>query len=143
VSIAHATVGEGYPVIVGGSFMIHLEEDWNNPGWGSYIGNLAKHFEVIRYDQRGNGMSDWDNVEISFERMVDDLSAVAQCYEYDKFAIFGASQAVAVSIAYARQNPEKVSHLLLFGGFTRGRRVIGGSEGKAESEAMATLYRQW
>ncbi|UCH40271.1 MAG: alpha/beta fold hydrolase [Gammaproteobacteria bacterium] len=143
VSIAHAKVGEGYPVIVGGSYMTHLEGDWNNPGWGTYIGNLAKHFEVIRYDQRGNGMSDWDDVKISFERMVDDLSAVARCYDYDKFAIFGASQAAAVSIAYAQRNPEKVSHLVLYGGFTRGRRVIGGPEAKAESEAMATLYRQW
>jgi len=142
VSIAHTEVGEGYPLVAVGSWMSHLEEDWSNPMWGHYISNLAQDFKVIRYDQRGNGMSDWDNVDISFDRMVDDLKAVIDCYDYEKVALFGPSQAASVSITYAQQYPEKVSHLILYGAYARGRCKRGNPEGIEESKALVTLIRQ-
>jgi class 3 adenylate cyclase/pimeloyl-ACP methyl ester carboxylesterase len=142
VSIAHTKVGEGYPLVAVGSWMTHLEEDWANPMWGHYLSNLAQDFTVIRYDQRGNGMSDWDNVDISFDRMVDDLKAVIDCYDYEKVALFGPSQAASVSIAYAQQYPEKVSHLILYGAYARGRCKRGSPEGIEESKALVTLIRQ-
>jgi pimeloyl-ACP methyl ester carboxylesterase/DNA-binding winged helix-turn-helix (wHTH) protein len=142
VSIAHAEVGKGYPIVAVGSWMSHLEEDWSNPMWGHYISNLAQEFTVIRYDQRGNGMSDWDNVDISFDKMVDDLKAVVDCYDYEKVALFGPSQATSVSIAYAQQYPEKVSHLILHGAYARGRCKRGNPEGIEESKALVTLIRQ-
>jgi pimeloyl-ACP methyl ester carboxylesterase/DNA-binding winged helix-turn-helix (wHTH) protein len=142
VSIAHARVGAGYPLVITGSWMTHLQEDWKSPGWGQTLSDLANDFELIRYDQRGNGMSDWDNVEIEFDRMVDDLEAVITAYKHDKVAIFGPSQAAAVSIAYARRHPDKVSHLVLHGGYPRGRRRRNNPETTAESEALVTLIRQ-
>ena len=142
VSIAHAEVGKGYPLVAVGSWMSHLEEDWSNPTWGHYIRNLARDFTLIRYDQRGNGMSDWNNVDISFDRMVDDLQAVIECYGYEKVALFGPSQAASVSIAYAQRFPEKVSHLILFGAYARGRCKRGTAEGIEESKALVTLIRQ-
>jgi len=141
VSIAHARVGAGYPLVITGSWMTHLQEDWKNPGWGEYLRYLANDFELIRYDQRGNGMSDWDNVEIEFDRMVDDLEAVIASYEHEKVAIFGPSQAAAVSIAYASRHPDRVSHLILHGGYSRGRRRRNNPETSAESEALVTLIR--
>jgi len=142
VRIAYAEVGEGYPLVAVGSWISHLEEDWSNPMWGHYLSNLAQDFTVIRYDQRGNGMSDWDNVDISFDRMVDDLKAVIDCYAYEKVALFGPSQAASVSIAYAQQYPEKVSHLILYGAYARGRCKRGNPEGIEESKALVTLIRQ-
>ena len=142
VSIAHAEVGEGYPLVAVGSWMSHLEADWSNPTWRHYISHLAQDFKVIRYDQRGNGMSDWDNVDISFNKMVDDLTAVIDCYGYEKVALFGPSQATSVSIAYAQQYPEKVSHLILHGAYARGRCKRGNPEGIEESKALVTLIRQ-
>lgn len=142
VSIAHTEVGEGYPLVAVGSWMSHLEEDWSNPTWKHYLSNLARDFTVIRYDQRGNGMSDWDNVDISFDKMADDLKAVIDCYDYEKVALFGPSQAASVSIAYAQRFPEKVSHLILFGAYARGRCKRGNPEGIEESNALVTLIRQ-
>jgi pimeloyl-ACP methyl ester carboxylesterase/DNA-binding winged helix-turn-helix (wHTH) protein len=141
VSIAHAQVGNGYPLVFTGSWMTHLEEDWKDPGWGP-LRHLAREFTLIRYDQRGNGMSEWDKVDISFERMVDDLKTVIDSYDHDKVAIFGPSQAAAVSAAYAARYPQKVSHLVLYGGYPRGRRRRGDPESFAESEALVTLIRQ-
>ena len=141
-SIAHAEVGEGYPLVAVGSWMSHLEEDWSNPMWGHYLRHLAGDFRLIRYDQRGNGMSDWDNVDISFDRMVDDLKAVIDCYDCDKVALFGPSQAASICIAFTRKYPEKVSHLILYGAYARGRCKRGNPAGIEESKALVTLIRQ-
>ena len=142
VSIAHARVGNGYPILVGGSWMTHLEKDWENPGYGHYLSRLARDFTLIRYDQRGNGMSDWDDVEISFERMVDDLACVIDSNHLETVAIYGASQAASVAIAYACNHPGRVSHLVLHGGYPRGRRRRGDPDAAAESEALVTLIHQ-
>jgi pimeloyl-ACP methyl ester carboxylesterase/DNA-binding winged helix-turn-helix (wHTH) protein len=142
VSIAHAQVGSGKPLVLVGSWMTHLEKDWENPAWGHHLAHLAKDFTVIRYDMRGNGMSDWDDVEISFEKMVDDLGSVIDYYEHRKVAILGASQGAAVAIAYIRQHPGRVSRLILYGGYARGRRRRANPEAVAESEALVTLIRQ-
>jgi pimeloyl-ACP methyl ester carboxylesterase len=142
VSLAHCEVGSGNPLVITGSWMSHLEEDWNSPAWKHYLSQLAQNYQLIRYDQRGNGMSDWDNVDISFEPMVDDLEAIIDYYGHDKVAIFGPSQAAAVSIAYACRYPERVSHLILHGGYSRGRCHRGDPNGPAESQAFVTLIRQ-
>ena len=142
VSIAYADVGTGYPLVFAGSWMTHLEKSWEVPGWKHFLTHLPKTFRLIHYDQRGNGMSDWDNVDISFEKMVDDLERVIDCYDYEKVAIFGPSQAASVSIAYTVRHPERVSHLVLHGAYARGRRRRGKPEDAAESEALVTLIRQ-
>ena len=141
-SIAYADVGEGLPLVIAGFWMTHLEEDWKNPVWKPYLSHLARDFKIIRYDQRGNGMSDWDNVDISFDKMVDDLEAVIDCHDLEKTAILGCSQAAAVSIAYTLRHPDKVSRLILYGGYPQGRRQRGDAEAEAESEALVTLIRQ-
>ena len=141
-SIAYTQTGQGYPMVAVGSWMTHLEYDWSNPVWGPFIRHLSDKYALIRYDQRGNGMSDWHGIEISFERMVEDLEAVIGCFNYDKVALFGPSQAAAVSISYALNHPHRVSHLVLLGSYARGRCKRGTSEGKSESQAMVTMIRQ-
>jgi len=143
VSIAHASVGNGYPLAFANSWMTHLTKDWDSlNSVRPYLADLSKTFRLIRYDQRGNGMSDWKNVVIEFERMVDDLECVIDCYPCEKVAVYGASQAASVSIAYAIRRPEKVSHLILYGGYARGRRQRGDLSATAESEALVTMIRQ-
>ena len=142
ISIAHAQVGSGPPLIVTGSWITHLVEDWGEDGWSRFLSELARNFTLIRYDVRGNGMSDWDNVEITFEKLVEDLGLVIDAYDYDQVAIFGPSASAAVSIAYSLQNPERVSRLVLYGGYAQGVRHRGNPGEIAESEAMVTLIRE-
>ena len=141
-SIAHATVGEGYPLVFAGSWLTHLEQDWSSTFNRPYFEQLARYFHLIRYDQRGNGMSDWNVERIDFESMVDDLELVIDQYDYDKVALFGASQAASVSVAYACKYPERVSHIIIFGGYARGRKKRGNADDAAESEALLTLIRK-
>jgi pimeloyl-ACP methyl ester carboxylesterase len=143
VSIAHASVGNGYPLAFANSWMTHLTKDWDSlNSVRSYLTDLSKSFQLVRFDQRGNGMSDWKNVVIEFERMVDDLERVIDCYPFEKVAVYGASQAASVTIAYAIRRPEKVSHLVLYGGYARGRRHRGDPSAADEGEALVTLIRQ-
>ena len=125
-----------------GSWITHLEEDWGDLGWAKFMAELARDFTLIRYDVRGNGMSDWDDVEIGFEQLVDDLASIVDCYDYEQVAIFGPSASAAVAVAYSLQHPGRVSRLILYGGFARGKRRRGDAGGRAESEAMATLIRE-
>lgn len=143
VAIATAEVGAGYPVVCAGSWLTHLERDWDPLNTDSgRLGSLARLVRLIRYDQRGSGMSDWKNVTIDFERMVDDLERVIDAYRQEKVALYGRSQGAAVSVAYAARRPERVSHLILQGGYARGRRRRGDLREANESEALVTLIRQ-
>ena len=121
--------------------MTHLEWDWESPSYRDYLSHLSSHFNVIRYDQRGNGMSDWDDVDIVFEKMVDDMECVIDQYDHEHVAILGMSQGASVAIAYMMRRPDKVSHLILNGGYARGRRRRGSPKDQAESEAMVNFVR--
>jgi pimeloyl-ACP methyl ester carboxylesterase len=140
-SIAHAAAGEGYPLLFAGSWMTHLEMDWESPAYGDYIRHLSGKFQVIRYDQRGNGLSQWEDVDIAFERMVDDMETVVEAYGFDKVAILGMSQGASVAIAYALRQPDRVSHLILNGGYARGRKQRGNQSEHEESQALVSLIR--
>ena len=140
-SIAHAVSGGGYPLLFAGSWMTHLDMDWDSPAYGDYIKHLSRRFQVIRYDQRGNGLSQWSDVDISFERMIDDMEVVIETYGYEKVAILGMSQGASVAIAYALRQPDRVSHLVLNGGYARGRKQRGNDAEHEESEALVSLIR--
>jgi len=90
---------------------------------------------------RGNGLSDWDVDDISFERFVGDLETVVDAAGLDRFALLGVSQGSRVSVAYAVRHPERVSHLVLCSGATRGASRRGSPEQIEQAEAITTLMR--
>ena len=139
--IAYAKAGQGPPLLKAGNWMNHLDYDWESPVWSHLLHWLATGRELIRYDARGNGLSDWDVQDISFDAFVRDLEAVADASGVERFALFGASQGCAISIAYAVKYPERVSKLVLYGGFARGRRMRDSQIDDDQAEAMVTLMR--
>ena len=134
-------VGTGPPIVKTGNWLNHIEYDWESPVWSHVLHWLASGRTLIRYDARGNGLSDWDVPEISFDAFVRDLEAVVDAAGLDRFALFGASQGCAFSIAYAVKYPDRVSKLVLYGGFARGRRLRGSAVDREQAEAMLTLMR--
>jgi len=121
VRIAYALAGQGPPLVKAANWLNHLEYDWQSPIWSHLLHELASRYQLIRYDERGNGLSDWDVADISFEAFVRDLESVVEATKLKRFALLGISQGCAVSIVYAIRHPERVSHLVLYGGFARGR----------------------
>jgi len=142
VRIAYALAGRGPPLVKTANWLNHLEYDWQSPIWSHLLHVLAAEHRLIRYDARGNGLSDWELDDISFDAFVRDLESVIEATGVERFPLFGISQGCAVSIAYAVRHPERVSRLILYGGFARGRRRRGSQEAIEQSEAFITLMRQ-
>jgi pimeloyl-ACP methyl ester carboxylesterase/DNA-binding CsgD family transcriptional regulator len=121
VSIAYATCGSGPPLVKTANYLTHLKHDWEGPVWRHWLRGLAAHHTLVRYDERGCGLSDWDVDDFSIDAWVQDLEAVVDAAGLERFPLLGISQGTAVSVAYAVKYPEKVSHLILYGGYARGR----------------------
>jgi class 3 adenylate cyclase/pimeloyl-ACP methyl ester carboxylesterase len=142
VRLAYAMMGGGSPLVKTANWMNHLEFDWQNPDLHHLYTSLARDFMLLRYDARGNGLSDWDVEDISLDAWVRDLEAVVDAAGLDRFPLLGLSQGCAISVAFAVRHPERVSHLVLYGGFARGtyRRAKNDSE-LQQAKALATLIR--
>ena len=141
VQIAYACVGSGPPLVKAANWLNHLELDWHAPIWAPVFHELARDHTFVRYDERGNGLSGGDAADISFEAFVRDLETVVDAAGIDRFPLLGLSQGCAVAIEYAARHPERVSHLILWGGYAAGWRVDAGPELIAEREAIITLVR--
>lgn len=142
VRLAYSAIGAGPPLVKTGNWMTHLEYDLESPIWRHLWRELAREHTLIRYDARGNGLSDWDADDISLDIFVSDLETVCDATKLERFALLGISQGCAVSIAYAVRHPERVSHLVLYGGYALGRSSRPRSESqKEEDAAMLTLMR--
>jgi class 3 adenylate cyclase/pimeloyl-ACP methyl ester carboxylesterase len=141
VRLAYSRMGSGPPLVKTGNWMTHLEFDFETPIWRHLYRELSRDHTLIRYDARGNGLSDRD-VEVSFETYVTDLESVVDATGLDRFALLGISQGCSVSIAYAVRHPQRVSHLILFGGYAVGwaKRARTPAE-KEQGAAMLTLVR--
>lgn len=142
VQLAYAKTGQGPPIIKTGNWMTHLEFDLESPIWRHLYRELSEEHTLIRYDARGNGLSDRDVPDVTFDHFVDDLETVVDAAGIDRFALLGVSQGCSVSIAYAVRHPERVSHLVLFGGYAVGWRKRARTQSEKETgEAMLTLVR--
>ena len=120
VRLAYATVGDGPPILRSAHWLGHLEYDWEMPLSRHFLLGLARDRTLVRYDARGNGLSDWDVRQLSLDVWVSDMETVADAAGLRRFPLVGFSQGCAVSIAYAARHPERVSHLILYGGFAKG-----------------------
>ncbi len=141
VRIAYATVGNGPPIVKAANWLNHLELDWGSPIWARSFQALADRNTLVRYDGRGNGLSDWAAKDISFKAFVDDLESVVNATGLASFPLIGLSQGAAVSIAYAARHPEKVRALVLIGGYAAGWRIGSTPEERERREAVMTLTR--
>jgi len=118
--LAYAVSGQGPPLLRTATWLGHLEYEWQNVIRRPTIEALSQHFTLYRYDQRGCGLSDRAPIDISFDAWVNDLEAVVTAAGLHRFPLLGASQGCAIAIAYAARHPEKVSHLMLYGGYALG-----------------------
>lgn len=137
--IAYATIGSGPPLLKAANWLTHLEFDWSSPIWGGCFTEIARTRTFIRYDERGCGLSDWDVRDLSFNAFVEDLEAVADRLKLRRFPLLGISQGAAVSIEYAVRHPERVSGLILIGGYAAGWRHIATPEDQMQRKAVRTL----
>ncbi len=119
--IAYATTGAGPPLVKVANWLSHLEFDTRSPVWRHWIRELSRDHTLVRYDERGVGLSEREVTEFSLDAWVRDLEAVVDALGLERFPLLGLSQGGPIAIAYAARHPERVSHLILYGSYARGR----------------------
>lgn len=136
VRLAYATVGSGSPIVKASNWLTHVEADWQSAIWRHWVEGLSSRNTYVRYDARGCGLSDRDPGEISFEAWVRDLEAVVDASGLERFTLLGLSQGGPIAIAYAARHPERVSRLVLYGAFARGRLKRGGGQEQIDATLL-------
>jgi pimeloyl-ACP methyl ester carboxylesterase/DNA-binding CsgD family transcriptional regulator len=142
VQLAWAEAGTGPVLIKAANWLTHLEYEWESPVWRHWIRFFSDHFRFVRYDERGCGMTDWKVGDLSFERWVEDLEAVVAVADPgEPFALLGISQGAAACLAYAVRHPERVSKIVLYGGYARGTFRRGDPDKERLYRAVIDLTR--
>jgi pimeloyl-ACP methyl ester carboxylesterase/DNA-binding CsgD family transcriptional regulator len=113
--LAWAIHGSGPPVIVVSCWLSHLQHDWRSPVWHHFLRDLGEFATIVRYDERGFGMSDWNVTDFSLEARHGDLEALVEATGFERFALLGMSGGSPVAMAYAARHPERVTRLMLYG----------------------------
>lgn len=144
VQLAWASTGSGMPLVKAANWLTDLQYDRESPVWQHWIRFFEAHFRFTRHDERGCGMSQWHVPDVSMPRWADDLEAVIEAAvpANQRVALLGMSQGAATCIAYAVRHPERVSHLILYGGYATGWAKRGDPEGLRRYQAIIELVRQ-
>ena len=120
VRVAYSIIGKGTPIVRTPHWFGHLEYDLKGPIFRHQILGLAHRHSLLRYDGRGMGLSQREKANIAFDRLVEDLETVVDSAGLERFVLVGLSQGGAVAIAYASRHPDRLTHLIVYGGFARG-----------------------
>ena len=142
VQLAWAEAGSGPVLVKAANWLTHLEYDWESPVWRHWIHFLSRHFRLVRYDERGCGMTDWEVGDLSVARWTDDLEAVVGAAVPEApLILLGISQGGAACLQYAVRHPERVSRVILYGAYARGTMRRPNAMAAREYEAIIELAR--
>ncbi len=137
--LAFSVTGEGPPIVKTANWLNHIEYDWDSPLWRHWIEEFTRGRSLVRYDERGNGLSDWNTPDLSFDAFIEDLKCVTDCLGLEQFDLLAISQGAAVAIAFAIRHPQRVRRLVILNGYAAGWAVRSDAAGLARREAMVTL----
>lgn len=143
--IAYATCGDGPPLVWAAHWIHHLNYDLDHPVWGPWISLLTRRHTLIRYDLRGCGLSDRDEIEFSYEKLLGDLEAVIDATGLGRFAYLGMAIGAATGMSFAVRHPGRVSCLVLYGAYVRNRLARGSTPAQEEKELveLKVIERGW
>ena len=139
--LAVSATGDGPLLVRAAHWVNHIEHEWQSPLVGPLLQRLSRRFRLVRYDGRGTGLSDRNVPDMSFARYQEDLEAVTNALKLERFALLGISGGAANAIGYAARHPERVSKLVLSGGYALGRNKRSSPQSTEEAQAFITMLR--
>jgi pimeloyl-ACP methyl ester carboxylesterase/DNA-binding CsgD family transcriptional regulator len=142
-NIAYALSGEGPPLVRAGTWLTHVQHDWDSPIWAHWLRFMSARHTLVRYDPRGCGLSQSDVDNITFEDWVDDLEAVVDELGLETFPLFGMSQGAAVAVEYSIRHPQRVSQLILYAPFVTGWRGVESAGAQLWSTLEQLVLAGW
>ena len=142
VQLAWAEIGAGPTLIKAANWLSHLEYELESPAWSHWIRFFGDHFHFLRFDQRGCGLTDWDVEDLTNDRWIEDIAAVATAAgTIEPYSLLGISQGAGICVEYAVRHPERVSRLVLYGGYARGWARRGDAAVEREFRAITEVIR--
>ena len=140
--LAWAESGAGPVLVKAANWLTHLEYEWESPVWRHWLHFFSTNCRFVRYDDRGCGMSDWQNGPLSIEQWTADLQAVIDAARpSEPVTLLGISQGGLPCILYAIANPDRVARMILYGSYARGWRRRGPAAAERTYQAMVELAR--
>jgi pimeloyl-ACP methyl ester carboxylesterase/DNA-binding CsgD family transcriptional regulator len=143
VRLAWARHGSGPPLLIVSCWLSQLQHDWESPVWRHFLDDLGEVATVVRYDERGFGLSEWDVTDFSLERRLADLETLVEATGLDRFAVLGMSGGAPIALAYAHKHPERVTRMVLYGGMARGANLVEERDDAAEEAFLAMIRAGW
>jgi len=140
VRLAYASHGTGPPLVVVSCWLSHLQYDWQSPVWRHFLQDLGAFTTLVRYDDRGFGLSDWNVTDFSLDARLRDLDSVIDALELDRFAIMGMSGNSPAALAYTARHPDRVTRLIMYGGWP-GRPQPPSPEDEDKEAAFQAMVR--
>lgn len=138
--IAYARHGSGPPLVIATCWLSHLHFDWDSPVWRHFLADIGEFATIIRYDERGHGLSDRDTEEFGLEARISDLEAVIEHAGLDRFALMAMAQGGPVAIEYAVRHPERVTRLMFYDSYAAAVRSDD-PEARELSEAFEAMIK--
>ena len=139
--LAYAAHGRGPTLVVVSCWLSHLQHDWQSPVWRHFLDGLGGIPRLVRYDERGFGLSDWNVTDFSLEARLADLEAVLDALGAERFALLGMSGNSPVALAFAARHPERVTRLIMYGGWAGESELPSDSEPDLEEAAYQAMVR--
>jgi pimeloyl-ACP methyl ester carboxylesterase len=135
--------GTGPPLVKASNWLTHLDHDWGSPVWQPWWEALSTRHTLVRYDERGSGLSDWDVDDGSFtlDAWVRDLETVVDALGLERFPLLGISQGGPIAITYAARHPDRVSHVVVFGTCARATWARADEQRRRELAALGELIK--
>jgi DNA-binding CsgD family transcriptional regulator/pimeloyl-ACP methyl ester carboxylesterase len=113
--IAYSVSGSGPVLVISSDAYSSMDGSWRRlPQYRRFLGELAKTFTVVTYDGRGAGASARSADDFSIKALTADLGAVIERVSEAKVAIFGTYHACHAVLAFAAENPDRVSRIVLW-----------------------------
>jgi DNA-binding SARP family transcriptional activator/pimeloyl-ACP methyl ester carboxylesterase len=141
VRLAYARSGSGPPLVKTSNWLSHLDYEWESPVWRPWWQALSERHTLVRYDERGCGLSQRDAGEFTLDAWVRDLETVVDTLGLERFPLLGLSQGGPIAIRYAARHPERVSHIVVFGTCGRSTWQHASPERRRELAALTELMR--
>lgn len=141
--IAYAVEGAGPPLVRTPFYLTNVELDWSCRAWKPYLEEYTRQWTLVRFDLRGFGLSDWEVPEQSLEAWVRDMEAVIDAAGLEQFSVIGSCHGGAIAIEYAARHPERVSRLVIYGGYARGRARRGPVDAEVSATAARMVQQGW
>ena len=120
VSLAYQVTGNGpLDLVFVSGFVSHQEVMWDDPRSAHFAKRLESFSRLVRYDKRGQGLSDRPDKPPTLEESMDDLRVVMDAAGCERAALFGVSEGGPMCQLFAATYPDRVSALALYGTYAR------------------------